>query len=449
MADPQLLIRVPDAGIEAVMSTDRALWSKPGVIPLKEWSISDDVLTVSDAASWVIDNADGRHTGKFKKGQRVEIDESDPQVAGGQFCRQMTGRITSVEYSSDPQGGSVVQVTAMDLGWHLTQSSGPPLTSLTRTKVLRKDKVVGSRALTFKDLITPGGTLDDQGKTPKFVLIDKSWGFAPPVLDNRFQDTILRQGRTGATRAFQQNFVGTDKTLLPYIQIEPGQTPWEIIEMYAKRLGLLVNVSALGAIVAFRPNYNQGNSYNLEYHSTSNPGANNVVGRVSLRESLEGLYSEVQCWSTRVEPIETGNATMDPNANYTRFIHRPAANPLPFERRHVVTDGEAISATMRQTRAIWNQQMDAFKSWSYECEFASHSQVEQGPAGRGHFFTSNTMIGVNDTVHDVQDSLYVQRVQRSCSLRDGTKSRLTLRLPIVDPSLTEQSRASKSLFKSR
>src|ERR1043166_1149810 len=98
--------------------------------PAKEWSLSDDVLNVADSACVSVANNDGENTGKFQVGQRIEIDESDPDVAQGQWIRHFTGRIVALETYSDIHGGSNILISAQDLGWHLTSSHGKPLVNL-------------------------------------------------------------------------------------------------------------------------------------------------------------------------------------------------------------------------------------------------------------------------------------------------------------------------------
>jgi hypothetical protein len=75
--------------------------------------------------------------------------------------------------------------------------------------------------------------------------------------------------------------------------------------------------------------------------------------------------------------------------------------------------------------------MGLFQSWEYTVEFNSHSQG-------GLLFTSDTMISVTDTVNQVSGLYYVQSVRRSLTLREGFRTRLTIRKPLLDPSLQRQ-----------
>src|SRR5262249_27864960 len=154
-------------------------------------------------------------------------------------------------------------------------------------------------------------------------------------------------------------------------------------------------VGAKGQLIFFQPHYDEPALYNVEYHSSkeSTRNTNNLIGRPTLKQSIDGFYSEVQCWSTVVIPPEV-QTTENPNEQNRHSEFKPSRNPLPFFRWHVFSDSEAINDTLRKNRAVWKYQMGQFESWTYECEFNRHSQG-------GAFFVANTMISVNDTVHQV------------------------------------------------
>lgn len=425
MGAAKVRIRVPAGGDQKLaidMTVDQTdLVNYTNVFPAKEWSITDDMMNLSDSASVSIANDNGEHSGKFRLGQKIIIDESDPDVANGQWMRHFTGRITSIETYSDIGGGSNIMLAAMDLGWHLTSSHGKPLVNI--------------KNVTFGKLVD--------------LLIDPSWGFAKTEASN-VQNKLLKHGR----QLIQQQLKIIAGQILPLIQVEPGQSPFDILRTYAAREGVLINVSSKGGLVFFRPDYTEQALYRLEYHSPSDEASQHrgvaPIGRPSLREQIDGLYSEVQCWSTLISPPIKDTA--DPNATYTHTTYRPnldpklpadsRKNPLPFERRHVFSDSEAINKKLRENRAIWKFQTDAFNSWEYSCEFPSHSQ-------QGGFFVSDTMISINDTVNKLpKGNYYIQSVRRSLTLRDGFRSKLTIRKPwLLNPELTTIGGGAKNAAK--
>ncbi len=400
----QVRIRTPGdgSGQAITMTTGGSDEITTTSFPCKEWSITDDMMNVSDSASVTVANNNGENSGKFSVGQKIIIDSSDPDVAQGQWTTHFTGRITSLETYSDIQGGSNIMITAMDLGWHLTSCHGPTHKCL--------------NGITFRQLIA--------------ALIDPSWGFGPTQHFSNDLNNKLKQGRKIISQGLNINL----KAVYPFIQVEIGQAPFDILRTYLAREGLLMNVSAKGELVFFRPDYSKQALYRMEYHPTTEKHGADVasapVGRPSLRESIDGYYSIVECWSTKVEDPRV-QPTDNPNAMFTHDTITLSPNPLPFKRRFSYSDSEAISSELRKTRAKWKAQIDAFNSWEYTCEFPRHSQ-------NGAFFVSDELISIDDTVNKIPSgNYYVQRVQRSLTVRDGARTRMTIRKAgLLNPALT-------------
>lgn len=415
MADLRARVRVLSSNsalfpsVTVTMDRDNRDFSD-ATFPCKEWCVLDDMMNVSDTASFTIANARGAASGKIRNGMRVELDESDPAVADGQWVRHFTGRVTNVA-SGSGAGGSTIMVTMMDLGWHLTSCDAAPLTQTSNGTILN---------------------LFDK-------LLDTTWGIKADssgavVVDDGIFNRKLKQGRAGVQRAFAQK--RNAMVVLPYIQVEPGQKPIDILRSYLAREGYLLNVGAHGEVMVFRPDYREDTLYAaLEYHDVSDPRSakNNLVGRPALTESIDGVYSEVQCWSTVVNPTEPQQRDIarNPNAIYRKESYRPDANPLPFERLSVFMDAEAITPEMRKNRAIWKYQMDALNSWQYEAEVRGHSSG-------GAFLVSNAMVPVHDSFHGVDGTYYIQSARRSVTEREGARTKLVLRKPVLDPSLQAQ-----------
>lgn len=372
--------------------------SSTRIFPCKEWSIIDDVLNIADSASVGIANSRGENADKFTIGQLVYFDLSDPSVAGGRWIRQFTGRITSKRSYTDADGGSNIALGMMDLGWHLTSSHGEPLKNI--------------KGIRFQKLLE--------------ILLDDSWRIGPVQFDGD-RNTRLKHGR----QVIIQNLRPVLGAVLPYIQVEPGQTPFDIIRVYAQREGLLINIGARGELIFFRPNYNAQPVYSFQIHPTTDPrsGFNNMEDQPTLEETIDGMYTETQCWSTVVIPPEVAN-TENPNEMYRHTTYRPDQRPLPFERRHVFSDGEAINTTLRRNRAIAKYQMGLFQSWQYNFSAKDHSQG-------GGFFVSNTLASIEDSINGLSGSYYVQQVQKSYTLGGGSKTRFLVRKTgLLNPELT-------------
>jgi hypothetical protein len=414
-SDVKFRIRMP-AGGKASLAITVSAGARAGayasdILPAKAVSISDDMLNVADSASFTVANINGENTGKFKRGQLVEIDESDPDVAGGAWCRVFTGRVMKVTSRSSLRGGSEILVETKDLGWHLSGCHARPLQNI--------------NGITIAALLQK--------------LIHPSWGFRatelsgdPDVTIGNVLNRTLKQGRSGVLRAYVP-----PKTILPYIQVEPGQAPWEILQLYLARTGYLLNVGVDADLIIFRPAYDTDSPYEmLHFYPESDPARrlNNVIGQPTLIESIDGLYSETQCWSTVVKPTKVQEAAIskNPNAQYVHESYKPDGNPLPFYRLQCASDGEAITAEMRKMRATWKYQMDEFQAWQYEVDVPGHSS-------KGAFYASDTMIPVDDAFHQVGGSYYVQSVRKDFTVRGGATTHLTLRLPgKLDPALQRQ-----------
>jgi prophage tail gpP-like protein len=297
-----------------------------------------------------------------------------------------------------------------DLGWHLTSCHAPPhMKELTN--------------VSLNELMRVGG-----------LLIDQTWGFAPTDFGvGNDKNRTLNQGRLGIER--YQNFHAG--AILPFIQVEVGMAPFDILRSYAQREGFLINVGKRGDLIIFRPRYNQPPSYGegIIYRGVADGQCNNVIGSPRLRQTIDGLYSKVDCWSTILAASAAAQATTDnPNYQYLHDSYTPEENPLPFFRLATFMDQEAVSSRLRLMRAKWKQMMDHFNSWEYTVEVPGHSRA-------GDFFASDTMIQVVDTLAGLDGLYYVQRVSRS--LRgggQGARTRLTLRLPwLLDPALQKLS----------
>jgi hypothetical protein len=401
----------------SIITDKQDLNSSDDALPAREWSVTDDVLNVSDSACFTVANEDGRNTGKFHLGQRVELDESDPDVANGQWVRHFTGRVTAIRTYTDVQGGSNIMVTCMDLGWHLTSSSAAMFQKNAKGKPVR----VQLRNKTFRQLID--------------AVVDTSWGFGKVVFDGD-ENARLKHGR----QVIVQNLNPQLGAILPFIQVEIGQTPYDLLSLYAAREGLLINVGARGELIFFRPNYKNQAIYEVHLHPSTSASRtkNNVVGAPSLSETIDGIYSQTQCWSTVVIPPAIQN-TENPNEQYRHSEFTPSENPLPFARHLTFSDQEGINQTLRENRAKWKWQMGSFEAFLYEVELQGHSQ-------NGGFFVSNTMVSVDDEINGLQGAYYIQSVRRSLTLRDGLKTQLKIRRPgLLDPTLNGLPSTNKRL----
>ncbi|MEO9196316.1 MAG: hypothetical protein ABI445_21905, partial [Polyangia bacterium] len=204
--------------------TGNAPQQSSAVLFAREWSINDDTMNLCDTACVTISNIDGENAGSIKLGQSAHIELSDADVAHGAWCKAFTGIVTDLQTASEASGGSTIVVTMSDVGWFLTQCCAKPLVNIKGKKMI--------------DLLR--------------LLIDPSWPIKKILSDNNVNRRI-KHGRT----VIVQNAKAILTQVLPYIQVEPGQKPADMILLYAARDGVLVNAGADGSLILFRPDYSQ------------------------------------------------------------------------------------------------------------------------------------------------------------------------------------------------
>lgn len=378
------------------------------------YSYSSDVLTLTDTGTVNLANPDGQYSGKIKKGASLQLYMSDPAVNGGASVLRLTGIVTNPRMSAS--GGEKIQVQFSDLGWHLENCDAPLYIGLygNWNDLLRnllqgpKDKTTGKRS-------------------------DRKWGFQNAAgniavsFSSGSKDlyTALNQGRQGFERsALRRADKGGDSLgFIPPIQSEAGMKIGQILVDYARRAKLLVNIESDGFLVFFQPNYSKAPGYTIEYHAStySRRSTNNIIdGSLSIDDPIDGEYTDVSCCSTTTN-IQFQNTTEHPNATKTRGRYRDIDN-LPFYRQATFSDGDQMDQTALNNRAIWYFQRGKFDSWTYTCDVHGHSQG-------GIFWVPNTMVSINDTVHNVVGNYYLQAVTYVRSRSLGTRCKLTLKKP--------------------
>lgn len=366
---------------------------------VKDYAIKDDVIGLGDDFCLTVANPDGRHTDQILDGARCRVWMQDPRVQNGAPILQLKGVIVRQRVQVSPSGGMEILVQGADYGWHLQNNDGPPLFNM------------------------EGVTLD------YFLqhVIDPSWDFGPAILTDNEENRKLNQGRLGLTRVIQK----AARAILPPIQIEPGQNIAQILIEYAKREQLLVNVTSDGSLALFRPNYGQPISCSFDFHpSTSDERVRNNVKMPVLDRSIEGLYTDVSCFTTRVRPDRTQD-THNFNEGRIRGDYQNL-DTLPFRRRRTFTDQEQIGQAKADARARWMYLRGLHDSWTLTFTVAGHVQ-------NGLYYAADTMCDLRMPAFGVERSGYITSVQKcrkmargiDASPETGTFSRIAVHLPGV------------------
>lgn len=404
---------------------------------LESFSYSSDVLALSDPFSVVVPDPRGKYKNKLRIGDSVKFYLQNGGLAASVATLKVTGVLTGREATSENGRGTVITIRGADLGWHLVQNDAPIWLNLLGATF---DRLLNACIYPHKVFRNKAGKPSEP---------DPKWGFNGIRLENDRNRRLRQNPRTLAQFfpplpkanadskqvATGQTTTG-DKTaaastlptlLAPYlfIQTEPGQKIADLLVEYARRLGLLVNVSADGYLQTFTPNYSQSAQYRLEYHPWDDPDAvrNNVI-RAGVSENAETIWTDVLVVGERVWlPLEDeALRKAHPNVGKFRGRYRPTPSPLPFTHRLSMSEGEAMNTDFAETRARWKQQRGIFDSWTATYEVRGHGQ-------NGIWWESDAMVDVNDTVNGVVGRYYVAKVQCNRTEQAGDRTIVTVKKP--------------------
>lgn len=360
---------------------------------IKEYSYTSDLLQLGDPFSFTVPNIGGKYTKAnsktvIQRGASVQFYIADPAVQQGNLVLKATGLVISRERFNNHDGSSV-RVTCADLGWHLNNNSAPLWMNL--------------RGHTYRSLAEK--------------LIDPSWGFQGTREGNSL-NRRLKKGRFELLQELTPNLL----TVMPRIQVEPGEQISETLIRYAKRLPALLNVSGDGWFQIFQPNYTQAASYQIQLHEPTDPRSktNNIKDAHEVL-TIEPQFNDVVCVGTQVyPPVIQDHAVLNPNQ--LQFVGREKRTIYPFRRYMTFSDPEPLTTAQARTRARWRANRGDFDAEQWTYTVAGHSQ-------NGVFWETDTIVAVNDSVNDIYGNFYVSAVSYSSTRGNGSETRITVRLP--------------------
>lgn len=399
---------------------------------VEDYSIDNDILNVGDPFQIRVPNIDGRLANRYRPGALCKIFMSNPDVNGGADVKVMTGRVVTLNYQSEAQGGSTIMIGGADLGWHLANTCAPIWVRL--------------NGLKFSTLVSR--------------IIDPTWGIAAVAFGNEFNRT-LKRGRAGAEEAAQRKqrieaatrqaeaeaaaggattlnlgSVGVQNRIaqlsnfggyIPPLQIEPGQMVADLLVEFARRERWLMNVSADGVLQFFTANDGSDGKAQYSLRLYKSDSANRNRGNVKsarVARNIDGLYTRVICVGTAVMPPEFANPE-DPNVGRFRGTYDeadvgPLAEPiLPFRRFFSFADGDQYVRGMAKRRAKWRFDRGRFDAMQGEYVVAGHAQ-------NGAFWTSDTVVDIDDEINGLKGKYYVSAVRFNRSRGEGTTTNVTV-----------------------
>jgi hypothetical protein len=359
-----------------------------------EFSYSSDVLAVGDECSFVIvGDRTGERIKALRMGATVQLFLRNPAVNGGNRTLKHLGLITDRK-TSLKQG--TIRVTSADLGWLLVNCSAPLWRSL--------------RKATFGDLVDPSSL---------HTFIDKSFGFAGLRIDDaNLKNRSLKLGKAQAV-AQQQRVLDPAYA----IQIEAGDSQYDVMSKYAQRFNRLIGVSVDGYIQVWNPDYNRPPAYQLRVDTS-----NTAVIECEQIDTIMTRYTDVVCVG-EIVGYQGGQDVNDPNAGHRRgaFYNR---NILPFHRLFTFGDGEMWNRDMAKKQAEWRYKRGMYDAHYLAISVVDHYQALPGPLQGASWYESDQMIRVTIPSLGLVDALYyVGSAVCESTVREGDITHLNLRLP--------------------
>ena len=140
----------------------------------------------------------------------------NPAVNGGKWTKKHSGII--VQRTADCAAGTI-KVMVADRGWHLLHSAAPLWRRL--------------RGLTMRDLLDPTAPAKRRFIDSSFGLVGLRTG-----LDANALNRALKLGKAGLIPPGQ-----SPVDPVPVLQIEPGESVFDVLSRFAMRFNLLIGVS--------------------------------------------------------------------------------------------------------------------------------------------------------------------------------------------------------------
>lgn len=348
---------------------------------------SSDVMALAETASFTVDNKGGKWNDTLKLGQPVEFILQNPAVNGSLPTTRHRGVVVTRTPRITPTDGNTISIVSGDKGWHLVNSNVPIWVNLQNK--------------TFADICSPTTS----------PLFDPAWGFTGLVFDGNARRR-LKMGVAVAAQAAQ-------RVLDPVwrVQSEPGSSAGDLISEYAKRVGLLVNVSPDGKMCVFRPNDTAPPIYT--FRCRDGDPLNNLL-EAEVVESATSRWTEVVCVGEQFG-YEGPNDPNNPNSTKKRGkVSHPGA--LPFVHRKCFADGEMFLNGLAQRRAEWEYQRGRWESFYLTVTVAEHYQGNL-------WLEADNVADVDIDAFGLQGRFYVQSVKCSGSKQNADVTQLVLRWP--------------------
>lgn len=198
----------------------------------------------------------------------------------------------------------------------------------------------------------------------------------------------------------------------------PGETPWQILERYAEKLGLMLWFDAGGTLNVAKPHVDKPPSFHFrQFASGVNTALNNVKSLVN-NLSIAGVFSEYV-----VLGQDQGDDEFNAQAaSEIRFTERDDSGLLPtgFYKPLILQDSEANSVGAAQRRALKEKRNRQRDGQILTIRVPGHSQA-------GIIYRIDEVCYVCSEIEGIDEDYFITSVEFTRSKEAGTETTLTCR----------------------
>lgn len=344
----------------------------------------------------------------------VKLAHADPQVGGGKPVPMLMGVCTNLELDTS-EGASVLRLTGFDLG-KLLDSCARPWIRL--------------RGLSL-------GAMIEKLLDPSWLAKNRtdSWGIQGVTALHRDRSLKLGQRISLGRQQVQIDVSKTYGQLMPPLQVEVGETVYDILSRFSRLTGLtastgsFVNCSADGYVQIFNPDIykDEPPQYVFEHHDDSR---NYRIKRARLLLSGEDLYSEYNCFGSVVAPPQQYAQDKITNPNAGRFSGQDQQDILGPEgnriyRRLTFSDAEQYERGFAKVRAQWRRRQSLYKELAVQLTIQGHSMP--GPDGTWRPLVEGNVAELNSSKLRIKGRFMLEQVTKRQNGAVGTEADVVLR----------------------
>ena len=371
------------------------------------YDIESDVMGDADAFSVSIANPGGVHTAHVSYHDVVEV------LVDGTV--QMTGYVDKARKSTDPDSGSVIEITGRDQFGMLVDISADPVPYSNKNVQQLAELISTPWVDTWKvdNEKNRRSLLQARSSLARYKRFESIQNVTAPVVPAHLRAS-LSEMTAAAVKVAAANRARVRATVFPTIKVQPGESILKVLKRVAERADLMLWMAADGTGVIARPNYDQKAIYRLQLHPSSSRDApsNNVKSGAYETVGID-MFSEYRAVGTTKNTKNTSGAASIVD------ITQAATSPLTRTKLLSVQGKTRAQINHELARQV---QLARFASETYEAVVPYHSQ-------NGLLYQVDTIADVDDRVNGALGPWWIQRRRFVGEERGGQTTSLMLRRP--------------------